>query len=69
VGLGAGARRHDDEEEARESKFRHIITRSVGFEREVLVDGAAIPIQAGDCYLICSTGCRTTSSRRSWRVF
>lgn len=44
------------EDEARESKFRHIITRSVGFEREVLVDGAAIPVQAGDCYLICSDG-------------
>jgi serine/threonine protein phosphatase PrpC len=44
------------EEEAKESKFRHIITRSVGFEREVLVDGAAIPVQAGDCYLICSDG-------------
>jgi protein phosphatase len=44
------------EDEAKESKFRHIITRSVGFEREVLVDGAAIPIQAGDCYLICSDG-------------
>jgi protein phosphatase len=44
------------EEEARESKFRHIITRSVGFERDVLVDGAAIPVQAGDCYLICSDG-------------
>jgi protein phosphatase len=44
------------EEEAKESKFRHIITRSVGFEREVLVDGAAIPVQAGDCYLLCSDG-------------
>src|SRR5262249_681004 len=44
------------ENEAKESKFRHIITRSVGFEREVLVDGAAIPVQAGDCYLICSDG-------------
>jgi serine/threonine protein phosphatase PrpC len=44
------------EEEARESKFRHIITRSVGFEREVMVDGAAIPVQPGDCYLICSDG-------------
>src|SRR5258708_5887307 len=44
------------EEEAKESKFRHIITRSVGFEREVMVDGAAIPVQAGDCYLICSDG-------------
>jgi protein phosphatase len=44
------------EDEARDSKFRHIITRSVGFEREVLVDGAAIPVQAGDCYVICSDG-------------
>jgi protein phosphatase len=44
------------EEEAKESKFRHIITRSVGFERDVQVDGAAIPVQAGDCYLICSDG-------------
>jgi protein phosphatase len=44
------------EEEAKESKFRHIITRSVGFEREVMVDGAAIPVQAGDCYLLCSDG-------------
>ena len=44
------------EEEAKESKFRHIITRSVGFERDVLVDGAAIPVQPGDCYLICSDG-------------
>ncbi len=44
------------EEEAKESKFRHIITRSVGFERDVLVDGAAIAVQAGDCYLLCSDG-------------
>jgi protein phosphatase len=44
------------EDEARESKFRHIITRSVGFEREVLVDGAAFPVHAGDCYLLCSDG-------------
>jgi protein phosphatase len=43
-------------DEAKESKFRHIISRSVGFEREVLVDGAAIPVQAGDCYVICSDG-------------
>ncbi len=44
------------EEEAKESKFRHIITRSVGFEREVQVDGAAIPVQPGDCFVICSDG-------------
>jgi len=44
------------EEEARESKFRHIITRSVGFEREVEVDCGGLPVQAGDCFLLCSDG-------------
>jgi serine/threonine protein phosphatase PrpC len=44
------------EDEAKESKFRHIITRSVGFEKEVQVDSAAIPVQAGDCFVICSDG-------------
>lgn len=44
------------EHEARESRFRHIITRSVGFEREVQVDGEIWPVQTGDCYLLCSDG-------------
>jgi serine/threonine protein phosphatase PrpC len=44
------------EDEAKESKFRHIITRSVGFEAEVQVDGAAIPVQPGDCFVLCSDG-------------
>ena len=44
------------EQEARESRFRHIITRSVGFERDVQVDGTICPIQAGDCFLLCSDG-------------
>ncbi len=44
------------EDEAKESKFRHIITRSVGFENEVQVDGAAIPVQPGDCFVLCSDG-------------
>jgi len=44
------------EDEARESKFRHIITRSVGFEREVSVDLVGVPIVAGDCFLLCSDG-------------
>ena len=44
------------EQEAKESRFRHIITRSVGFEREVQVDGTICPIQAGDCMLLCSDG-------------
>lgn len=44
------------EQEARESRFRHIITRSVGFEREVQVDGTVCPVQSGDCLILCSDG-------------
>ena len=44
------------EDEARESKFRHIITRSVGFERDVDVDLMGIPVLPGDCFLMCSDG-------------
>ena len=44
------------EAEAKESKFRHIITRSVGFERDVEVDHVGIPVEAGDCFLLCSDG-------------
>jgi serine/threonine protein phosphatase PrpC len=44
------------EEEARDSKFKHIITRSVGFERDVQVDVGAVPVLMGDCYLLCSDG-------------
>jgi protein phosphatase len=44
------------QEEAKESKFKHIITRSVGFERDVQVDANAVTINPGDCFLICSDG-------------
>jgi protein phosphatase len=44
------------EAEARESKFKHVITRSVGFEREVMVDASALPVMPGDCLLLCSDG-------------
>ena len=44
------------EEEARESKYRHVITRSVGFEREVDVDGIGVAVEGGDCFLLCSDG-------------
>jgi protein phosphatase len=44
------------EAEARGSKFRHIITRSVGFERDVQVDTGTLEVQAGDCFLVCSDG-------------
>jgi len=43
-------------EEAKESRFRNIITRSVGFEPSVEPDLVGLPVQAGDCYLLCSDG-------------
>lgn len=42
--------------EAKESKLRHIITRSVGFEREVNVDLVFVQLQPGDCVVLCSDG-------------
>jgi serine/threonine protein phosphatase PrpC len=42
--------------EAKESSLRHIITRSVGFEREVEVDLSVMPFLMGDCFLLCSDG-------------
>lgn len=44
------------EQEARQSRFRHIITRSVGFERDVQVDSATLRLCVGDCLLLCSDG-------------
>lgn len=42
--------------EAKESKYRHVITRSVGFEREVDLDTGSVSVQPGDCFLLCSDG-------------
>jgi PPM family protein phosphatase len=42
--------------EAQESSLKHIITRSVGFEREVEIDQFVIPVLMGDCFLLCSDG-------------
>lgn len=44
------------EEQARVSRFKHVITRSVGFEREVEVDLYGAPVEEGDIYLLCSDG-------------
>jgi serine/threonine protein phosphatase PrpC len=44
------------ESEARESNLRHVITRSVGYEREVDLDAERISVRAGDCFLLCSDG-------------
>jgi len=43
-------------EQAKNSLIRNIITRSIGFEREVKVDTGAIPIYRGDHFLLCSDG-------------
>ena len=42
--------------EARTSRFKYIITRSVGFERTVAVDLMGIELQAGDQFVICCDG-------------
>ncbi len=38
------------------SRFRNIITRSVGFEPSVEPDVLTVPVEAGDCYVLCSDG-------------
>lgn len=44
------------EEEALTSKYRHVITRSVGFERTVELDTFSVTVEVGDCFLLCSDG-------------
>jgi protein phosphatase len=51
--LKAGAMTPD---EARHSRFRNIITRSVGFEEEVLVDLVGIEAEDGDQLILCCDG-------------
>lgn len=43
-------------EDAIVARFRNIITRSVGFEPTVEPDLLTFPVEAGDCYVICSDG-------------
>jgi PPM family protein phosphatase len=43
-------------EEAKHSRLRNIITRSVGFEEDVLVDVIGFESKAGDRFLLCSDG-------------
>jgi PPM family protein phosphatase len=43
-------------EEAQVSRFRNIITRSVGFESNVTVDVQSFPLQPGNVFLLCSDG-------------
>ena len=44
------------EEEAAESDYKHVITRSIGFERDVEVDSYGVVVQSGDCFVLCSDG-------------
>jgi serine/threonine protein phosphatase PrpC len=44
------------EAEAKSSKFRHVITKSIGFERDIDADMKSVPVHAGDCFLLCSDG-------------
>jgi len=43
-------------EQARASRFKNIITRSIGFEEDVLVDVMGVAVQPGDQFLLCSDG-------------
>jgi protein phosphatase len=44
------------EEEARQSRFRNIITRSVGFEEDVLVDVVGLELEKEDAIVLCCDG-------------
>ena len=44
------------EEEAKHSRLKNIITRSVGFEEDVLVDVLGLETRPGDRFLLCSDG-------------
>ena len=44
------------EAQARQSRFKNIITRSVGFDADVEVDMIAVEVKPGDAYLMCSDG-------------
>ncbi|MEO6776029.1 MAG: protein phosphatase 2C domain-containing protein [Kofleriaceae bacterium] len=43
-------------EEAKASKFRHVITKSIGFERDTDADLKSVSVSPGDCFLLCSDG-------------
>ncbi len=43
-------------EEAKYSRYKNIITRSVGFEEEVQVDVMGLALEPGDLFVLCSDG-------------
>ena len=44
------------EAEAKSSRFRHVITKSIGFERDTEADLKSVPVSPGDCFVLCSDG-------------
>src|SRR5207253_9591493 len=54
-------------EEARHSRLKNIITRSVGFEEDVLVDVIGVETQPGDKFLLCSDGLSNLIENREIR--
>lgn len=44
------------EAEAKSSRFRHVITKSIGFERDIDAELKSVPVSPGDCFLLCSDG-------------
>jgi len=55
-------------EEAKHSRLRNIITRSVGFEEDVLVDVSGFETRMGDRFLLCSDGLSNLVSMEEIRV-
>ncbi len=49
-------------EQAKVSRFKNIITRSVGFEEDVAVDTMVVPAREGDIYVLCSDGLANLAS-------
>jgi protein phosphatase len=54
-------------EQARLSRFKNIITRSVGFEEDVAVDTMVVPTLEGDMYVLCSDGLANLATQEEIR--
>ena len=54
-------------EEAKQSRYKNIITRSVGFEEEVMVDVMGLKVEPGDTFVLCSDGLANFAEDREIR--